>query len=223
MINQIPKDEIINKMVETIRVPFEKEGFSLKRGRFFECEDLYGNLQQYEINLSKRKGYFSLHLILNIFNKPLLKSVNTILEKALLDEEYPYHESWNDEFIKATIKTRVNNCFLAGLADWKCFKEEAESLEEFNKRFFIWLCNFDDFDEIEGWQAQLLNSVEFALKWFSATAKSNEWIICNTEYPALYLLKVEGRLDELTKKYEEILLQARTKKEVELFYRYMME
>jgi len=72
-VNPISKDEIINRIVEIIRVPFEERGVSMKRKRFFECEDSYGNVQQYEIKLSKLKGYFSLHLILNILNKRLLK------------------------------------------------------------------------------------------------------------------------------------------------------
>jgi hypothetical protein len=220
-VNPISKDEIINRIVEIIRVPFEERGFSLKRKRFFECEDSYGNVQQYEIKLSKLKGYFSLHLILNILNKRLLKKVNAVLEKVLFDDEYPFHESWNDDFIKGTIKTRVNNFFLTGLTDWKCFKEKTETLEEFSSRFFIWLRNFDDIDEIEEWESQLLQSVEFATKWFSSTAKDDEWVIGNTEYPALLLLKEKNRIEELTNKYEQILSQTKRKEETKLFYKHL--
>ena len=220
--NPIPKDEIISKIVEVVRLPFEERGFSLKRKRFFEREDSYGNIQQYEINLSKLKGYFSLHLRLNILNKPLLKKVNVVLEKALLDEEYPYPETWDDKWIADTVKLRIKNNFLAGVTDWRGFKKDDESLEEFNSRFAIWVCIFDDINENENWKLQLLMSVEFAEKWFLAAAQSDEWVIDNTEYPSLYLLKEQGRFDELAEKYEAVLHQARLKKEVELFYKYLL-
>jgi len=221
--SNISKDEIVDIIVETIKLPFEKKGFSLKRKRFFECEDTYGNIQQYEIYLSKLKGWFSLHLRLNILNKSLLKKVNVILEKTLLDETYPYPDVWDENFIKSSIKARVGNYFLTGLTDWKIFKDEDESYEAFNNRFSIWICHFDSIGEIENWESQLLQSVEFANVWFSITAKDDEWIINNTEYPALCLLKEEKRLEELESKYTEILSRPHIdKEEVQIFYRYLI-
>jgi len=224
--SQAPKEDIIDKIVATIGPPFEKKGFSLKRKRLFECKDSHGNVQQYAISLSKLKGWFSLHLSLGIFNKLLLEKVNVILEKALLDEAYPYPDVWDKKLIMDTVKVRTSSSFLTGLTDWRCFKKDDESLQEFNSRFFIWIRSFDSLDEIENWESQLLQSVEYATEWFAVTAKDDEWIIANTEYPALFLLKEKNRIDELARKYEKILSQARTKEdkeETELFYKYLTE
>jgi len=219
--NQMPKEEIINKIVATITPSFEKKGFFLKRKRIFECEDSYGNKQQYVISLSTLKGCFSLHLSLGVSNKPLLKKVNAILEKTLLDEAYPHPATFDQKIIMDCVIERMNNYFLAGLTDWRIFKKEDESLQDFNNRFFIWIRNFDSLDDIENWESQLLQSVEFATDWFAVIAKDDEWIINNTEYPALFLLKEKNRIDELTKKYETILSHARINEEVELFYKYL--
>ena len=223
MMKKISKEEIINDIATVIREPFEKRGFAQKRKRFFECEDDHRNVLQYEISLSTLKGYFSMHLRLNILNKPLLKEINLILGKALHDAEYPYHESWSPEFIKKTISERIRNYFLFGLTDWRVFKRNDETLEDFNNRFSVWFCNFDSIDDIEKFEIQLLDSVEYAVEWFSTVLKSNNWIIENTDYPALYFLKKQGDFDGLSKKYNELLSKHRVKKEAELFYKYLME
>jgi len=222
--NPISKDEVISKIVEVVRLPLEEKGFSFcpKKKHCFEREDSRGNIAVYNIALSKKRGYFILHLGLAVCNKPLLKKVNAVLLKAISDEEYPYHEGWDEKWIANAIKQISKNDYLAGITDWKCFKGEDESLEEFNNRFGIWVCTFDDIEEIENWKSQLLMSIEFAEKWFLTAAQNDEWIINNTEYTALYLLKEQGRFDELSKKYEAVLQQARLKKEAELFYKHLL-
>lgn len=218
MINYTSKEEIIDKIKGVIKSPFEEKGFHLKRKRFFERTDSCGNVQQYEIDISKRKGYFSLHLKLNLLNKCLMKKVNSVLEKAMRDERYPFPDNWDATFIKKNIKDRTSNSNVLGLTDWREFKEEDETLEDFNERFSIWIFNFDKIDEKEGWQKQLLMSVEFALKWFSKV-EGDEWIINNTVYPSLYLLKERKNLNELQEEYAQILNLSRLRKEeVELFY-----
>jgi hypothetical protein len=223
--NTTPKDEVISKIVEVIKSPLEENGFSLKRKRLFEREGLNSNIQQYSISLSKRKGYFSLHLSLGIFNKPLLKNVNAVLKKALSDREYPHYEGWDNKSIESNIKVRIGNHYLSGLTDWKRFKEEGETLKEFAGRFSIWFCIFDEIEEIANWESQLLKSVEFALTYFAVETADAEWIINNTSLPALFLLKEAGRLDELTQKYE-FLLEHKWhkwhKKELELFYKHLL-
>ena len=223
MVNNISKEDVINKIVEIIKIPFEEKGFSLKRKRFFEREDSNGNLLQYEINLSKAKGYFGLHLMLRILNKPMLKKVNVFLKQALQDEMYYFPENWSENDVREVIKGRVGSYTLAGLTDWNEFKKENESWEEFQKNFKIWMCWFDEIEEIANWEKQLLKSIDYAEEWFSVTAKDNEWIINNTLYPALYLLKEEKRFDELNQKYAEFTSQSfRNVEEIKLFYKYLM-
>ncbi|MCL1810381.1 MAG: hypothetical protein FWG42_11555 [Clostridiales bacterium] len=220
--NTLSKEEVIAQIVEVVKVPFEKKGFMLKRKRYFERTDTYSNVQQYEVNLANRKGFFSLHLILRVLNRPLLKKVNAVLEKALRAEEYEYPDNWDKTIIEGTIKERVAQYTLAGLTDWREFKPSDESLEDFNARFSIWFCVFDNIEEKKGWRKQLLDSVDFAENWFATVAKDSEWVIKNTDYPALFLLKEEGRESELQQKYHEVLSESRLKKEAELFYRHLI-
>lgn len=251
------KDEVTAKLVEVIQLPFEEKGFTLQRKCFFEREDVYGNLLQYEINLSRLKGYNSLHLRLHILNKPLLKKVNVILEKALRDESYVFPDNWSEKDIEYSIKLRTSSYHICGLTDWRVLKDDDEPLEDFNKRFAIWMRSFDDIDvEFKDWKEQMRLSVELAEKWFVAPninriselaerkPPDKEFIIANTIYPALYLLKEEKRFDELEKRYSEIfesttrylrevesknaknkitmVVSTNAAEELELFYKYLM-
>ena len=189
--------------------------------RYFECVDSYGNIQQYEVNLVDRKSYFSMHLMLRILNKTLLKKVNGILEKALRDEDYKFPANWDESFIERNIKGRINDFFLTGLTDWRELKNDNESIEDFNARFSIWLCNFHSINEKNDWQKQLLESVKLSICWFLTVAKDDEWIINNTEYPALYLLKEKGRNSELQQKYLDVLSESKLKNETELYFKHL--
>ena len=163
--NKTPKEEVISDIAKVIGPLFEQKGFVQKKN-IFEFHDS-NTIYQYEIRLSKRKGYFSLHLYLNLFNKPFMKEVNKVLEKVLLDKDYDYPDNWDDRTIKNSIKSRTSNFCLRMLTDWRHFKEENESLADFNDRFSIWVNAFNDINEIPNWKAQLVQSVLFAEKWFS--------------------------------------------------------
>ncbi len=213
------KDDIILDIAEIISPLLENKGFSRKKN-FFEFNDNVGNTYQYEICLSKNKGHFTLHLRLKLLNKSLMKEVNKILEKILLDNNYVYPNNWEERDIKISIKTRINDFCLSMVTDWRCFKEENETLEDFRKRFFIWMCVFDDINEIDGWREQLVKSIIFTEKWL-LNVGSHQWIIDNTLYPAMYILKKEGKNIELNNKYKEVLSKVRSENEAKLFFRYL--
>ena len=230
------KDEVTAKLVEVIRLQFEEKGFTLRRKCFFEREDSHGNLFRYEINISRLKGYNSLHLRLSVLKKPLLKKANVILEKALRDESCVYPANWGEKDIEYSIKGRTRNYAISGLTDWRILKNEDESLEDFNARFSIWICNFNDIDEEKkDWREQLLVSIELADKWFNnVSMMGNDAIIARTSYPSLYLLKEEKRFDELENRYLELLERATedekrksrtidmSPEELRLYYKYLM-
>jgi hypothetical protein len=213
------KDDIILDIAKVIGPLMEKKGF-LRKKNYFERNDNIGNTYQYEICISKNKGCFTLHLRLKLLNKTLMKEVNKVLEKTLLDKDYSYPNNWCDRDINTSIKTRINDFCLAMVTDWRCFKEENETLENFRNRFSIWMCVFDDINEIDNWEEQLLESLEFAEKWF-LNVGSHQWVIDNTLYPAMYILKKEGKIIELNRKYEEVLSKTRSKNEVKLFFKYL--
>ncbi|EIX6435703.1 hypothetical protein MKU92_004738 [Salmonella enterica] len=213
------KDDIVLDIAKIISPLLEKKGFSRKKN-YFELNDNVGNTYQYEILLSKNKGHFALHLRLKLLNKSLMKEVNKILEKTLLDKDYSYPNNWEERDIKASIKTRINDFCLTMLTDWRCFKDEGENLDNFRKRFSIWMCVFDDINDIDDWKEQLIESLIFAEKWF-LNVGSHQWIVDNTLYPAMYILKKEEKNIELNNKYKEVLAKVRSKNEAELFFRYL--
>ena len=163
-------------------INFSRELSKLNDVNTFEFHDTNtNNIYQYEIDLLKRKGYFSLHLHLNLLNKPFMKEVNEVLKKVWLDEDFILKEDIGDEMIKYAMKIRTSNFRLAMLTDWRDFKEENESLADFKDRFSIWICVFDDINEISNWKAQQVQSVLFAEQWFSNIQSNPEqWIIDNT-------------------------------------------
>ena len=220
--NKTTKDEVILDMAKVIGPLFEQKGFVQKKNIFEFHDSNTKNIYQYEIRLSKRKGYFSLHLLLNLLNKPFMKEVNKVLEKVWLDENYIHPENFDKNLIEKIIKSRVSNFCLRMLTDWRHFKEENESLADFNDRFSIWVNAFNDINEIPNWKAQLVQSVLFAEKWFSNIQSNPEqWIIDNTYYPALYLLKKQNRIIELDEKYNSFLAKNNPDGDLILFYKYL--
>ncbi|WP_295841494.1 hypothetical protein [uncultured Apibacter sp.] len=222
--NKTPKDEVISDIAKVIGPLFEKKGFVQKKN-IFEFHDINtNNIYQYEILLSKAKGYFSLHLRLNLLNKPFMKEVNKVLKKVWLDEDFIRLEDSSDEMIKYAMKIRTSNFYLSMVTDWRDFKEENESLADFRDRFSIWICVFDDINEIPNWKAQLVQSVLFTEKWISDIQSNPEqWIINNTYYSALYLLKKQNRIIELDEKYNYLLARNNSDDELIFFYKYLTE
>ena len=222
--NKTPKDEVILDMAKVIGPLFEQKGFVQKKNIFEFHDTNTNNIYQYEILLSKRKGYFSLHLRLNLLNKPFMKEVNKVLEKVLLDKDYDYLKGWDDKSKKSTIKSRLRDFILGMVTDWRDFKEKNESLSDFWDRFSIWFSVFDDINEIPNWKAQLVQSVLFTEKWISDIQSNPEqWIINHTAYPALYLLKKQNRIIELNEKYNYLLKGSFYKNELIFFYKYLTE
>ena len=220
--NKTTKDEVILDMAKVIGPLFEQKGFVQKKNIFEFHDSNTNNIYQYEILLSKSKGYFSLHLRLNLFNKPFMKEVNEVLKKVLLDKDYDYPDNWDDRTIKNSIKSRTSNFCLRMLTDWRHFKEENESLADFNDRFSIWVNAFNDINEIPNWKAQLVQSVLFTEKWvLDIQSNPEQWIINHTAYPALYILKKQNRIIELNEKYNYLLKGTNYKDELMYFYKYL--
>lgn len=212
--------EVLEILTDFLRVPFEEQGYTLKKNRFFENTGQNGRVRRYSINLSKNKGWFSLHLKLHLLDPALMRSVNTILDKVLRDERFEYPENWSHSIIEKTIKTRTSNHTVAELTDWRGLRNHGESLEHFNDRFSIWLYSFDHLDEMPGWKEQLMESLELAMLWFSEV-DSEDWIRSNTDYPSLYLLNKEGLNQRLTDHYKATLQSSEAPQEVKLFYEYL--
>ena len=220
--NKTTRDEVISDIAKVIGPLFEQKGFVQKKNIFEFHDSNTNNIYQYEIRLSKRKGYFSLHLRLNLLNKPFMKEVNKVLKKVWLDEDFIRLEDSSDEMIKYAMKLRLSNFRLRMLTDWRDFKEENESLSDFWDRFSIWFSVFDDINEIPNWKAQLVQSVLFTEKWISDIQSNPEqWIINNTYYSALYLLKKQNRIIELNEKYSYLLAKNSSDDELILFYKYL--
>ena len=220
--NKTPKEEVISDIAKVIGPLFEQKGFVQKKNIFQFHDSNTNNIYQYEIRLSKSKGYFSLHLLLNLLNKPFMKEVNKVLEKVLLDKDYDYPDNWDDRTIKNSIKSRTSNFCLRMLTDWRHFKEENESLADFNDRFSIWVNAFNDINEIPNWKAQLVQSVLFTEKWvLDIQSNPEQWIINHTAYPALYILKKQNRIIELNEKYNYLLKGNNYKDELMCFYKHL--
>ena len=219
---KITKDEVILDIAKVIGPLFEQKGFVQKKNIFEFHDSNTNNIYQYEILLSKSKGYFSLHLRLNLLNKPFMKEVNEVLKKVWLDEDFIRLEDSSDEMIKYAMKLRLSNFSLGMVTDWRDFKEENESLSDFRDRFSIWMCVFDDINEIPNWKAQLVQSVLFTEKWvLDIQSNLEQWIINHTTYPALYLLKKQNRIIELNEKYNYSLTSYDADDELIYFYKYL--
>ncbi|MBB5886003.1 MULTISPECIES: hypothetical protein [unclassified Xanthomonas] len=218
MTNQT-KDAVLQQIADVVGPLLERQGFVRRRHRF-EAADGSGSLRGYEMSLSRSKAHFALLLRLMLSNPTLMKRVNAVLKQSLLDADAAYPANWDAATIGKAIQARTRDTTVAMLTDWRCFKAADESLEAFRTRFSIWMCVFDTIEEVDDWQAQLVQSVVFAHDWFSSVG-SEQWIIENTLYPALYLLHAQGRHAELERKYEEVLSNSRSKNEVALFFKHL--
>ncbi|EDP9826604.1 hypothetical protein ACK1FJ_004738 [Salmonella enterica] len=216
--NKTTKDTL-NDIACVVQKRFEENNFVYKKQRFFERLDSNGNILLYEILLSRKKDYFSLHLRLTLKNKDLMDKVNNILKEVLNDVDYVYPDGWVEKTINESKKIVLSNDTVAMVTDWRIFKGD-KSLEEFNRDFSIWMCVFNELSEVKNAHNQLLKSVDYALDWFSL-AGSDEWIINNSLYPSLYLLKVKGDRGKLNKRYNDILSKCRNKKEAELYFKHL--
>lgn len=215
---KIAKD-IQDEIISVVKEKFNNNGFFCNKQRFFERRSEDGNINVYEIILSKKKDFYSLHLRLSLKNLILMKGVNEILRKVLNDPEYIYPSSWGEIEIKKSNELMLSNDTISMVTDWRIFKGD-KSLEEFNNVFSIWMCAFKCLSEIKDLHAQLLKSIDYALDWFTLVG-SDEWIINNSLYPSLYLLKMMGDKDKLNEKYNYVLSLSRNKKEVELYFKYL--
>lgn len=75
------------------------------------------------------------------------------------------------------------------------------------------------------WQEQCLTSINLSLKFFKKSEDMN-WIINNTEYQGLFLLKQMGRVEEAENKYNSLLERKRkygnNTESIEYFYKLLM-
>ena len=110
---KITRDEVILDMAKVIVPLFEQKGFVQKKNIFEFHDSNTNNIYQYEILLSKRKGYFSLHLRLKLLNKPFMKEVNKVAKKVWLDEDFIRLDGRSDEMIKYAMKVRTSNFCLS--------------------------------------------------------------------------------------------------------------
>lgn len=215
------KDLLLEKITPVLQEAFRDYHFVLHKKVFFERIDKHGNINQYEILCPHRNGYFHFHLRLNLLNKQLEKQVNQVWKKVFRDPRLNSYEGWEPKKIEGFTKHRLRDYRVYDVTDWRwATRNGNESLEDFNKRFNIWFCVFNDIEEIDDWKGQLQESARMADKWFSSIG-SEEWIIANTEFSSMYLLKKLNRIQELENKYKEILKMARLRQETELFYEYL--
>jgi len=230
----INKDEVLVKVTDVLSDKFSENGFALKKN-IFEKIISPQKKYQYIIDIKRKFSSNLLHLTLRVLDKNIKGGSNAILKKALMDKEMKFPENWAQKDIEYSVNGRTKDYTIAGLTDWRVFKKPDETLENFNKRFSIWLTNyFNEIEEIEDWKGQLLTSIDFSKKWFEQydnDEKYRENIIKNTVYESLYLLKLDNRIDCLEKKYQECMLEF-TKKikgwdnrdlELKLYYKYLME
>ncbi len=219
------KKEVIKQIVEIIEPSFIKQGFENKKNRFFEKKE-GENVFQYEIDLGTSKGYFSMHLKLNLLNKKISNCYNSVMRKVLTDKKTTFPPNWAQKDIESSIKGRTKVKTIAMLTDWRDLKEEKESLEDFNSRFSIWLYAFDELNKKKNWKEQLLLSVELAIKWFNM-AQTDDYLIENTTLFGLCVLKMKNNDDKLDSKYDEIIARENSLKrdttEIELFLKYLKE
>lgn len=153
-----------------------------------------------------------------------MEGFNKTMKEVLSDADYVYPGNWSRNEIEFSIKTAIQEKKLLTLVDWNELKGDDMTAEQFNRQFAIWLCVFDEIEEIEEWEKQLFKSVELSQKWFEKV-ESIEYIISNTDFKALYLLKTKGEIDRLNQKYDEILsFQQKNKistNKLELFYKHL--
>lgn len=218
------KKEIVTKIIEVVKPHLEELGFSLKRSNCFEKRK-NGSLYIYEIDVAKTSSCYSLHLKLKLQNKYIANSVNSVLKNALTDPRMKYPSNFTAKTIAEILKARTSNKDVCGLTDWRFFKHEEQSLEDFNNQFSIWFSVFENIEDKENWDFQLTESVGFAQKWFDLV-DNDEYLIEHTDNVAMVLLKRRNDAYRLKNKYEEIYnrekSQNRDTTELKLFYEHLL-
>lgn len=219
------KKDIIRKIVETIRTTFKQDGFKLKMPNKFVKRN-GDSLYIYEICVTNLKTHFSLHLKLKLQNKSISTGVNNVLKKVLKNPSIKYPSNFTDKVIEDIFKGRTSNKDVYGLTDWRLFKEDEQTLNDFNERFSIWFSTFEKLENRMNWQTELLQSVDYAKSWF-LLVDNDAYLIKHTDYVAMYLLKKQNNTKEVEAKYKEIYNRMKTlgqdTQELELFYKYLFQ
>lgn len=219
------KKDIISKIVETIKTTFEQDGFKLKMPNKFVKRN-GDSLYIYEICVTNLKTHFSLHLKLKLQNKSISTGVNNVLKKVLKNPGIKYPSNFTDKVIEDILKGRTSNKDVYGLTDWRLFKEDKQTLNDFNERFSIWFSTFKKLENRMNWQTELLQSVDYAKSWF-LLVDNDAYLIKHTDYVAMYLLKKQNNTKGVEAKYKEIYNRMKTlgqdTQELELFYKYLFQ
>ncbi len=217
------KKDIISKIVETIKTTFEQDGFKLKMPNKFVKRN-GDSLYIYEICVTNLKTHFSLHLKLKLQNKSISTGVNNVLKKVLKNPGIKYPSNFSNKVIEDIFKGRTSNKDVYGLTDWRLFKEDEQTLNDFNERFSIWFSTFEKLENRMNWQTELLQSVDYAKSWF-LLVDNDAYLIKHTDYVAMYLLKKQNNTKGVEAKYKEIYNRMKTlgqdTQELELFYKYL--
>jgi hypothetical protein len=218
------KKEIVTKIIEVVKPHLEELGFSLKRSNCFEKKK-NGSLYIYEIDVAKTSSCYSLHLKLRLQNKGIADGVNSVLKNVLTDPRMKYPNNFTAKTIAEILKARTSNKDVYGLTDWRFFKHEEQSLEDFNNQFSIWFSVFENIEDKENWEFQLIESVGYAQKWFDLV-DNDAYLIEHTDNVAMVLLKRRNDAYRLKNKYEEIYnrekSQNRDTTELKLFYEHLL-
>ena len=219
------KKDIISKIVETIRTTFEQDGFKLKMPNKFVKRN-GDSLYIYEICVTNLKTHFSLHLKLKLQNKSISTGVNNVLKKVLKNPGIKYPSNFSNKVIEDILKGRTSNKDVYGLTDWRLFKEDEQTLNDFNERFSIWFSTFEKIENRMNWQTELLQIVDYAKSWF-LLVDNDAYLIKHTDYVAMYLLKKQNNTKGVEAKYKEIYNRMKTlgqdTQELELFYKYLFQ
>lgn len=219
------KKDIISKIVETIKTTFEQDGFKLKVPNKFVKRN-GDSLYIYEICVTNLKTHFSLHLKLKLQNKSISTGVNNVLKKVLKNPGIKYPSNFTNKVIEDIFKGRTSNKDVYGLTDWRLFKEDEQTLNDFNERFSIWFSTFEKLENRMNWQTELLQSVDYAKSWF-LLVDNDAYLIKHTDYVAMYLLKKQNNTKGVEAKYKEIYNRMKTlgqdTQELELFYKYLFQ
>ena len=219
------KKDIISKIVETIRSTFGQDGFKLKVPNKFVKRN-GDSLYIYEICVTNLKTHFSLHLKLKLQNKSISTGVNNVLKKVLKNPGIKYPSNFSNKVIEDIFKGRTSNKDVYGLTDWRLFKEDEQTLNDFNERFSIWFSTFEKIENRMNWQTELLKSVDYTKSWF-LLVDNDAYLIKHTDYVAMYLLKKQNNTKGVEAKYKEIYNRMKTlgqdTQELELFYKYLFQ
>ena len=218
------KKEIVTKIIEVVKPHLEELGFSLKRSNCFEKKK-NGSLYIYEIDVAKTSSRYSLHLKLRLQNKGIADGVNSVLKNVLTDPRMKYPNNFTAKTIAEILKARTSNKDVCGLTDWRFFKNKEQSLEDFNNQFSIWFSVFENIEDKENWEFQLIESVGYAQKWFDLV-DNDAYLIEHTDNVAMVLLKRRNDACRLKNKYEEIYNREKSQNkdttELKLFYEHLL-